>query len=143
MRALFSFFFLLGIVFTASAQTMADSVAAADRDIPSAPDTLPKFPGGDQAFAEFISSHLVYPKDARKQGIEGKTYTQFTVEKDGSISAIKTVNGKGLSPSCDQAVIDVLLQSPRWQPAMKDGLPIRCKMIVPVKFTLDQSVRKK
>jgi protein TonB len=68
--------------------------------------------------------------------LQGTTYIEFIVEKDGSVSSVKVAAGKGLSPSCDQEAIRVISSSPKWTSGMKDGVPVRTKMIQPVRFDL-------
>ncbi|MDR0873488.1 MAG: energy transducer TonB [Prevotellaceae bacterium] len=49
----------------------------------------PSFPGGDAELYKFIRENLQYPTDMTENGIQGKVYVQFIVEKDGSISNIE------------------------------------------------------
>lgn len=51
-------------------------------------ETAPKFPGGDVALFKFISENLEYPKEAEKQGIQGRVIVQFVVGKDGSLQNV-------------------------------------------------------
>ena len=44
---------------------------------------MPQFPGGDQALREFIAKEVSYPEIAHKNGIQGKVYVTFVVEKAG------------------------------------------------------------
>ena len=41
----------------------------------------PEFPGGRDELYKFINSKLKYPKDARRNGIEGKVVISFVVEE--------------------------------------------------------------
>ena len=52
---------------------------------------MPEFPGGLSALMLWLSKHLEYPKEAVRNGLEGKVITQFTVEKDGSVTNVKVI----------------------------------------------------
>lgn len=135
MRICFIILFLIGLLVQSHAQTISDTLVFEETDSMHI-DVQPEFPGGESKFMQFISSQLIYPADAKSKGIQGTSYIEFIVEKDGSLSTFKSVDGKSLSPSIDQAIIHVLLKSPRWQPGLKDGQPIRVRKIKKIKFIL-------
>lgn len=101
--------------------------------------TPPQFPGGDKAFGKFLASHLIYPPGAVAGGT---TYIQFIIEKDGSLSNIKVVEGKGLNQPCDEEAIRVLSSSPKWTPGMKNGSPVRTRKIQRVTFGSARNQKK-
>jgi len=141
MRTLFISLFITLFTFTSQAQTNSDSTKS-NEPIYMWAGTMPEFPGGEQEYQKFIASNLKYPTDARKQGIEGIVYVQYIVNVDGTLSDIKIVPGKGLIPSCDQAVIDVLKKSPNWSPGLNsDGKPIAIKKIQKVKFINPRAIK--
>lgn len=135
MRSYFLLLFLTTVLFKVQAQTPTDTLVY-EMDDSLSTITPAVFPGGDEAFARYIFNRLMYPEDAKAQGIQGTTHIQFIIETDGSLSNIKVVHGKGLSPSCDQEAIRVISDSPKWTPAMKNGKPVRSKRTVRVKFAL-------
>lgn len=51
---------------------------------------MPQFPGGGEAMMKFISENVKYPEEAKKQGLSGRVIVEFTVEKDGTITGVKT-----------------------------------------------------
>jgi len=138
MRIRFITFFFLLFALHSYAQTASDPANALieNDSIYVSPDIRPVFPGGEVAFGQFIFSNIVYPRDARKLGIEGIVIASYIVEKDGTLSNIEVVKGSGLNPSCNQTVIDVLSKSPRWKPGIKDGKPVRVKQFSQVRFSL-------
>jgi periplasmic protein TonB len=93
------------------------------------------FPGGMDKFYEYLRKNLVYPKDARRIGIEGKVFISFVVDKDGSLSDITIAKGIA-SPSCNEEALRVIKASPHWQPAKQRGKPVRYRMTVPISFKL-------
>ena len=94
-----------------------------------------EFPGGTKAWYEFLSSKLVYPKKAYRKRIEGQVVAKFIVEKDGSLSNLEIVSGP---PELWQAVMDVLLQSPKWTPAFQNGKVVRSYKSQPINFKLEK-----
>ena len=58
---------------------------------------MPKFRGGGiQKFRQYIQSNLEYPAVAAENGISGKVFVQFVVNKDGDIDEVKVVRGVDL-----------------------------------------------
>jgi len=98
--------------------------------------TAPEFPGGAIPLKEYIDKNLVYPKRAKQKRIEGKVYVQFIVEADGNLSSIRI--SKGLCKECDEEVMRLMKNSPRWIPATENKVPIENWMILPVEFTLKE-----
>ena len=137
MRIYILLFFITGIFSHSQAQTITDTIVYIENDTINSLDVKPEFPGGEVAFEKFLSTRLIYPEDAKKKNIQGTTYIEFIVEKDGSLSNFKVVDGKSVCPSIDQAVINVLLKSPRWKPGLKNGQPIRVRRIKKTKFVLN------
>ena len=49
-------------------------------------DEFPDYPGGRNAYLDYLNEKMVYPDDARRDSIQGRVLVQFIVEKDGSIT---------------------------------------------------------
>ena len=76
-----------------------------------------------------------YPINARRQGIEGKVFVQFVVEKDGSLSQVQAL--KGIGAGCDEEAVRVVQSAPAFKPGIQRGKPVRVRMELPVVFKLD------
>ncbi len=97
---------------------------------------MPSFQGGDQAmFVKYIGERIKYPKLAQRIGKEGKVFVQFVVDKDGSMTEISVV--KGIGAGCDEEVLRVMKDAPKWEPGKQRGRAVRVRMIVPVRFDLN------
>jgi protein TonB len=83
----------------------------------------PEFPGGNEKVLRFLVKTLRYPAEARENNTQGKVVASFIVEKDGSLSAI-TIK-KGVSKSLDDETLRIIKLSPKWNPGMIDGKPVR------------------
>jgi protein TonB len=77
-------------------------------------DTLP-------VLLEEINGEDVYPKAAKKLGIEGQVVLLITVEADGRVSAARVVSGPG--HGLNEAARDAVLRA-RFKPATKGGVPV-------------------
>jgi periplasmic protein TonB len=88
--------------------------------------------GGINAFNAFVARHINYPPQARRMGIEGKVFVEFVVEKDGSITNIRTL--KGIGAGCDEEAVRVIGIAPKWNPGKQRGRPVRQKMVLPLQF---------
>lgn len=101
-----------------------------------AADTKAVFPGGATAQSEFISKTLVYPADAKANGVEGVVVVSFTVKTDGSIGNIKIK--RMVDPDLEAEAIRVVKKMPAWTPATKDGKPVDSIAEIPFKFSITE-----
>ena len=94
----------------------------------------PKFPGGEAACMKWLSENIKYPSICVEQGIQGRVYAQFVVNRDGSIVDIKIVRSP--DPYLSKEAERVLQKMPRWSPGKQRGKPVRVKFSLPVNFRL-------
>ena len=95
---------------------------------------MPSFPGGPSALMAYLSSHVKYPAVAEENGIQGRVTVQFVVEKDGSVTDVKTM--KSVDPSLGREAERVVRSMPKWIPGKQNGSAVRVKYFVPVVFRL-------
>ncbi|MBX7225281.1 MAG: energy transducer TonB [Chitinophagales bacterium] len=96
----------------------------------------PEFPGGIASMISFIKENLVYPEEAVKNKMEGKTFIQFVVRKDGTVTDVIIL--KGFDDLCDQAAKEVVMKMPKWKPGIQNGAPVNAKFLIPIFFKLDE-----
>lgn len=94
----------------------------------------PEFPGGEKALMIWLSKNLKYPAVAAEQGIQGRVYVQFIVNKDGSIVDAKV--SKSSDPLLDKEALRVVSSMPKWKPGKQNGKFVRVKYTLPVVFRL-------
>ena len=97
-------------------------------------ETQPSFPGGLNAFYRYLGETVKYPKQAIRQGVSGKVFVEFVVDKDGSLSQLRVA--KGIGAGCDEEALRVIRNSPRWNPGKQRGRAVRVRMVVPITFKL-------
>ena len=98
-------------------------------------ETMPEFPGGQQALFKYLSENVKYPVIAQENGIQGRVICQFVVNRDGSIVDVEVVRSGG-DPSLDKEAIRVIKSMPKWKPGKQRGKAVRVKYTVPVNFKL-------
>jgi TonB family protein len=108
-----------------------------DHEVFTVVEQIPEYPGGMDVFYQYIASEIKYPENARKEGIEGRVYVQFIVEKDGSLSGIKTI--RGIGGGCDEEAERVLSGAQKFTPGSQRGKKVRVRMVLPVIFSLDRN----
>jgi len=91
--------------------------------------------GGIKAFYDYIGGNLQYPYRAKREGIEGRVFVEFVVEKDGSLTNIKVA--KGIGGGCDEEAVRVIKGAPKWKPGKQLGRFVKVRMILQIKFNLD------
>lgn len=96
-----------------------------------------QFPGGEQACFKWLSDNIKYPEDCLKEKVEGRVIVGFVVEKDGSITDVKT--WKSPHPSLSKEAERVVKAMPKWQPARFNGEVIRSRFMLPMIFRLPES----
>ncbi|MFZ5553043.1 MAG: energy transducer TonB [Bacteroidota bacterium] len=97
-------------------------------------DVAPEYPDGLNAMYGFIIKNINYPEDAKTNGIEGKVYVNFYIEKDGTVTNV--VVEKGIGGGCDEEAVRVVSMMPKWNPGQANGNPVRVRYRLPVPFRL-------
>jgi TonB family protein len=90
--------------------------------------------GGMQDFYDKIAGVLQYPDQARKMGVQGKVFVEFTVMEDGKLTDFKVV--KGIGAGCDAEALRAVAQMGNWKPGEMNGKPVPQKMVLPITFKL-------
>ena len=95
---------------------------------------MPEFPGGMQAYQDYITKNLVYPEKAKRKKTEGVVVVQFVVETNGFITNPRIA--RHLEESLDSVAKSLIAGMPRWTPASDFGTAVRCKYSLPVAFKI-------
>lgn len=95
---------------------------------------MPSFPGGEDALRKFIAHSIKYPVIAQENGIQGKVYVTFVVDRDGSITNAKVA--RGVDPSLDKEALRVVNSLPKWVPGKQGGKAVKVSFTVPISFVL-------
>ena len=87
----------------------------------------PDFPGGMGEFNKFVARNYQAPEE---EGLKGKVYVTFVVEKDGSLTDIKILRDIGYGTG--KEAVRVLNKCPRWTPGEQNGKKVRCTFSLPI-----------
>lgn len=107
-----------------------------DRGVFTVVEQQPEFPGGESAMYKWISEHLIYPKEAVRNGLTGKVIVQFIIEKNGSITAVSVIRdavGAGAGPEAKR----IIEKMPSWKPGRQNGNNVRVQFTMPISFNLE------
>ena len=64
----------------------------------------------------------------------GTVLVEFNIEADGSVTSPEIK--MNLFPTLDEQALRIVSEMPRWNPALKDGLPVRCRYQMPMYYFL-------
>lgn len=95
---------------------------------------MPEFPGGIYAMMSYLSKNIKYPKEAQKNGIQGKVLVRFTVDTDGILKDIHIA--KSVDPLLDKEALRVFQTMPKWKPGKQKGKAVKVRYTAPVNFKL-------
>jgi protein TonB len=96
---------------------------------------MPSFPnGGEAGMYEYISKNIKYPPLARENGISGRVFVNFIVDKNGNVKDVKVL--RGIGGGCDEEAIRVIKSMPDWKPGKQNGRAVQVSFNVPINFTL-------
>ncbi len=96
-------------------------------------EVMPVYKGGMDRFYQRLRS-IKYLHFVRTQNVQGKVIVALVIEKDGTVSNAKIVNG--LIPAQDKEVLRVVNSLRKWKPGMHNGQPVRVAYNVPLSFKL-------
>jgi len=132
-------YLLLLVFFVASiavkAQTRPDTIIR-DKQVFTAVQFTPEFPGGEEALGKFLQANIRYPKADKKNNVQGKVYIQFVVERDGSLTDFMIIRAP--TEAMGVEVQRVLSLSPNWKPGIQNDKPVRVQYTLPVNFSLSK-----
>ena len=119
---------LLFSFMTSTAQTKKSNMAY------DVVEVMPQYPGGQIAMMKYIMENMKYPKQAMKEGIQGRVTVSFIVEKDGRVSNVRLLHS--VQSALDKEAIRVVKSMPKWTPGKHNGKPVRVRFNLPVMFKL-------
>jgi periplasmic protein TonB len=93
-----------------------------------------EFKGGINQWIKYMQKNLVYPERAIQLKKQGSVMVQFIVDKDGSVSDVEVF--KSVEFSLDREALRMIRQSPKWQPALQNGKPVKSYKRQPIGFRM-------
>ncbi len=102
-------------------------------------DYRPSFLGSrdPKVFLEkWVYSYMKYPKEAVKNGIQGRVLVDFVIDEKGKIRDVKVL--KGVDPLLDEEAVRIISASPDWKPGLLMGRKVKSRMSLYVEFRLEK-----
>ncbi len=106
------------------------SASINDDDVYRFAEVMPNF-NGDRDI--WIKENLRYPASALENDISGKVFVTFIVEKDGSVSNARVV--QGIDKDLNEEAVRVVSSMPKWTPGQVNGEFVRVQFTIPVNFS--------
>lgn len=97
-------------------------------------DQMPEYPGGIEKLKAFIIENVSYPEEAKKEGIQGKVFISFTVNKKGEV--VNAEVEEGVHTALNEEALRVVELMPAWTPGKEDGKVVNVRYTMPVQFKL-------
>lgn len=95
-------------------------------------DELPKFSYNNLSAVEYIYNNIKWPDDFDGQGT---VIVSFTVNENGRTSDVRIE--KSLFHKCNNEVVKVISEMPRWIPAKRKNKNVNVVLLLPITFRLD------
>lgn len=96
-------------------------------------ETKPSYPGGDEAIFRLLSERIVYPEEAKKEGVGGRVYVSFVVDTLGNVMDVHVE--RGLMQDIDDECVRVVRMLNGWEPGTQKGKKVKVQYRIPITFT--------
>jgi TonB family protein len=126
---------VLVLAFSANAQEKP-----AKQETNSEMDEMPEYKGGQEALFQFVKDNIVFPEEAKKNGVQGKVFVSFVIDEFGAVTESRIT--RSVNPVLDKEALRVVKQMSEWVPGKKEGKPVKVSMTLPIMFALDDSNKK-
>lgn len=109
-------------------------VAKAKKQVADGMTTGPTTSIGYEDYKMYLRNNIKYPKPALDNLIEGEVTVSFMVNENGILSDLQVEKGIGFG--CDEELIRLIKEGPKWIPATSNNLPVSEKASVSFTFVL-------
>lgn len=127
---------LILIVISFTLKIQAQTISYQNTPLLEHADTIPEYKDGMAKFYERLG-RIHYTLLDRMYGCQGRVTLMMVVEKDGSISNLKVLNG--LSAKQDEEILRVVRRLNKWKPGTTNGQPVRVLCAIPINFKIRES----
>lgn len=116
-----------------------------DEEVFPVVEEMPRFPGcehletksernscSQEKFLRFIDSLLIMPPEVVSGQVEGTGVVSFVIDETGDVGPPKVL--KGVCVLCDEQMLSIVRQMPRWIPGKQRGRKVPVKFNLPVRF---------
>lgn len=93
-----------------------------------------EYQGGMEAFYQGVGKAIIYPKTARRNGVEGRVFIKFVINEFGQVTDASVV--KGIGSGCDEQALNACLGQKKWLPGKYKNKAVKMQVVLPVIFKL-------
>jgi protein TonB len=111
-----------------------DPVVVEEDKVFTVVEEMPTFPGGEEKLFDYLRKNIKFPPVARENGIQGRVFVTFVVDKDGKVKEAKIL--RGIGGGCDEEALRVIRNMPDWKAGKQNGRAVSVQYNLPVNFTL-------
>ena len=102
-------------------------------------DTKPTFLGSSDPavfLQKWVYVYLRYPREAVRQGIQGRVLVDFIIDEKGHVTSVRAVRSS--HPLLEEEALRVINASPDWKPGRVNGKKVKAQMSLNVEFRLEK-----
>lgn len=138
-RLLFFLLLFSQMAFTQVAESSSDTAIVSTAEIEA------EFNGGLEALSQYLLANIeVVSNPKKKKSVPkeelfegGRVIVRFVIEKDGTVSNVYLEERLRKCAPCNREAIRVVQDMPKWNPAYKNGNPVRMYFRLPILFVVD------
>ena len=94
----------------------------------------PFFSAGNEAMQAYFAKAIQYTENAKKNCKEGMVQVKVLVSPTGELKDPTIIDP--IDAELEVQVLQAIQAMPNWEPALQNGRAVKCKMIIPIKFSL-------
>ena len=99
-------------------------------------ETPPRLIGGEQAIADYIIRHDLFPEVAQENNVSGKVMIGFIVDKEGNTRDVRVLQEKPAKLGFGEAGVAVM-KAMKFTPGMQRDKTVSVQMQQPIRFTFE------
>lgn len=108
-----------------------------DSNVYDSVDVKAMFPGGSNAFIQYVQANFQYPVRCQEEGISGYVLLRFMVDLRGKIYNVSILKETTACPEFTQEAIRLIKYSPPWIPAQIKGRFVSSWLTVPIRLQMN------
>ncbi len=95
----------------------------------------PEYPGGEDAYTQFMYENLDYPEFERKRSIQGTSRVHFIINQEGAVEQAKILKSSG-NVHLDEEALRLIKSQPKYKPGRQNGKAVKVSCIADIEFRL-------
>jgi protein TonB len=99
-------------------------------------ETMPEFPGGQDALDNYVNKNIEYPQPAIDDNTSGTVRVSFVVDENGKVSKARVIGNK-LGNGLDEQALKVVNDMPDWKPGKVHGKSVKTRLQLPISFQVE------